>query len=165
MAKMAKLQPQLNALREKYKDNKEKLNVEMMNFMKTNGYNPVGGCLPMLLQMPIFFALYRVFFNSMELYQAPFYLWIHDLSAPDRFYVTPVLLCALMFLQQKLSPSTATDPAQQKMLQIMPVLFGVFMLMLPAGLNIYMLVNSIVSICQQWYLNRRFGVGAYAKSS
>lgn len=165
MAKMAKLQPQLNALREKYKDNKEKLNVEMMSFMKTHGYNPVGGCLPMLLQMPIFFALYRVFFNSMELYQAPFYFWIADLSAPDHFFVTPVLLCGLMFLQQKLSPSTAADPAQQKMLQIMPVLFGVFMLMLPAGLNIYMLVNSIISISQQWYLNRRFGVGAYAAKS
>lgn len=158
MSKIAKLQPQLNALREKYKDNKEKLNVEMMNFMKTNGYNPLGGCLPILIQMPIFFALYRVLFNSMELYQAPFILWIHDLSSPDPYFITPVLLCGLMYLQQKLSPSTATDPMQQKMLQFMPVIFGVFMLLLPAGLNIYMVVNSATSIAQQWVLNRKLGI-------
>lgn len=158
MAKMSKLQPQLNALREKYKDDKEKLNVEMMSFMKANGYNPVGGCLPILFQMPIFFALYRVLFNSMELYQAPFYGWIHDLSSPDPFFVTPVLLMGLMFLQQKLSPTTAMDPAQQKMLQIMPVLFGAFMLMLPSGLTIYMVVNSVVSIAQQYFLNRKLGI-------
>jgi YidC/Oxa1 family membrane protein insertase len=158
MAKMSKLQPQLNALREKYKDDKEKLNVEMMSFMKANGYNPVGGCLPILFQMPIFFALYRVLFNSMELYQAPFYGWIHDLSSPDPFFVTPVLLMGLMFLQQRLSPTTAMDPAQQKMLQIMPVMFGAFMLMLPSGLTIYMVVNSVVSIAQQYFLNRKLGI-------
>ena len=158
MAKIAKLQPQLNALREKYKEDKEKLNVEMMNFMKTNGYNPIGGCLPIVLQMPIFFALYRVLFNSMELYQAPFAGWIHDLSSPDPFFVTPVLLCGLMFLQQKLSPNTASDPVQQKMMQFMPVMFGMFMLLLPAGLNIYMVVNSATSIAQQWVLNRKLGI-------
>ncbi|MGZ3700610.1 MAG: membrane protein insertase YidC [Bdellovibrionota bacterium] len=158
MAKMSKLQPQLNALREKYKDDKEKLNVEMMNFMKANGYNPVGGCLPILLQMPIFFALYRVLFDSMELYHAPFGAWIHDLSSPDPFFVTPVLLMGLMYLQQKLSPNTAADPAQQKMMQIMPVMFGAFMFMLPSGLTIYMVVNSAVSISQQYFLNRRLGI-------
>lgn len=158
MAKMSKLQPQLTALREKYKDDKEKLNVEMMNFMKANGYNPVGGCLPILLQMPIFFALYRVLFNSMELYQAPFYGWIHDLSSPDPFFVTPILLTGLMYLQQKLSPTTTMDPAQQKMLQLMPVMFGAFMLMLPSGLTIYMVVNSVVSIAQQWFLNKKLGI-------
>ncbi len=162
MSKIAKLQPQLNALREKYKNDKEKLNVEMMNFMKTNGYNPLGGCLPILIQMPIFFALYRVLFNSMELYQAPFVGWIHDLSSPDPFFITPVLLTGLMYLQQKLSPSTATDPAQQKMLQFMPVIFGVFMLLLPAGLNIYMVVNSATSIAQQWVLNRKLGINPAA---
>ena len=162
MSKMSKLQPQLNAIREKYKDNKEKLNVETMNFMKTNGYNPVGGCLPILIQMPIFFALYRVLFNSMELYQAPFFAWIHDLSSPDPLFITPVLLCGLMFLQQKLSPTTATDPTQQKMMQIMPVIFGVFMLMLPAGLNVYMVVNSATTIVQQLFLNKKLGIGRYA---
>jgi len=161
-AKMSKLQPQLNALREKYKDDKEKLNTEMMQFMKTNGYNPVGGCLPMLLQMPIFFALYRVFFNSIELYQAPFFGWIHDLSTPDPYFITPVMLAALMYFQQKLSPITVTDPAQQKMMQFMPVMFGVFMLLLPSGLNIYMLVNSITTIGQQHYLNKKFGIGKFA---
>ncbi len=158
MAKMSKLQPQLNALREKYKDNKEKLNQEMMSFMKVNGYNPMGGCFPIALQMPIFFALYRVLFNSIELYQAPFGFWIRDLSSPDPFYVTPIILAGLMYFQQKLSPSTATDPTQQKVMQMMPVLFAVFMLMLPAGLNIYMVVNSITSIGQQWFLNRKFGI-------
>lgn len=158
MAKMSQLQPQLTALREKFKDDKEKLNQEMMNFMKTNGYNPMGGCLPILLQMPIFFSLYRVLFNSIELYQAPFLFWIKDLSSPDAFFVTPVLLAGLMYLQQKLSPSTATDPTQQKMLQFMPLIFGFFMIMLPAGLNIYMVVNSLVSIGQQWFLNRKFGI-------
>jgi YidC/Oxa1 family membrane protein insertase len=165
MSKIAKLQPQLNALREKYKDDREKLNVEMMNFMKTNGYNPVGGCLPILIQMPIFFALYRVLFNSMELYQAPFFGWIQDLSSPDPFFITPVLLCGLMYLQQKISPSTATDPMQQKMLQIMPVLFGVFMLLLPAGLNIYMVVNSAVSIAQQYFLNKKLGLTPLANTT
>lgn len=158
MAKISKLQPQLNALREKYKDDKEKLNMEMMSFMKTNGYNPLGGCLPILVQMPIFFALYRVLFNSMELYQAPFFGWIQDLSSPDPWFITPVLLTGLMYFQQKLSPNTAADPTQQKMLQFMPVMFGVFMIMLPAGLNIYMVVNSAVSIAQQYYLNRKLGI-------
>jgi YidC/Oxa1 family membrane protein insertase len=158
MSKIAKLQPQLTALREKYKNDKEKLNAEMMKFMKTNGYNPVGGCLPIAIQMPIFFALYRVLFNSMELYQAPFAFWIHDLSSPDPFFILPVFLCGLMFLQQKISPNTAADPTQQKMLQFMPVMFGVFMLLLPAGLNIYMVVNSATSIAQQYFLNRKLGI-------
>jgi YidC/Oxa1 family membrane protein insertase len=165
MAKIAKLQPQLNALREKYKDDKEKLNAEMMSFMKTQGYNPVGGCLPILLQMPIFFALYRVLFNSIELYQTPFYLWIRDLSSPDPWFVTPVLLMGLMYLQQKLSPSTVADPVQQKMLQWMPVVFGVFMLLLPAGLNIYMVVNSATSILQQWILNKKLGITPMAPAA
>lgn len=158
MSKISKLQPQLNALREKYKDDKEKLNMEMMSFMKTNGYNPVGGCLPILIQMPIFFALYRVLFNSMELYQAPFALWLHDLSSPDPFFIMPVVLMGLMYLQQKLSPTTTTDPTQQKMMQFMPLIFGMFMFMLPAGLNIYMVVNSATSIAQQWVLNRKLGI-------
>jgi YidC/Oxa1 family membrane protein insertase len=158
MSKIAHLQPQLNALREKFKDDKEKLNAEMMKFMKTNGYNPVGGCLPILLQMPIFFALYRVLFNSMELYQAPFIFWIHDLSRPDPFFITPVLLTGLMYVQQKITPTAAADPAQQKMLQFMPLMFGVFMIALPAGLNIYMVVNSATTIIQQWVLTHKMGI-------
>jgi len=155
MKEMAKLQPQLAKIREKHKDDKEALNREMMSVMKTHGYNPVAGCLPMLIQMPVFFALYRVLYGSIELYQAPFALWIQDLSRPDHFYVTPVLLSATMFIQQKLTPNTATDPAQQKMMQFMPLIFGAFMLTLPAGLTLYMLTNALASIAQQMILNKK----------
>jgi YidC/Oxa1 family membrane protein insertase len=158
MKEMARLQPQLNKLREQYKDNKEELNRRTLEMMRTHGYNPIAGCLPMVIQMPIFFALYRVLYSSIELYQAPFMLWIHDLSAHDPFYVTPILMTALMFVQQKITPNTATDPTQQKMMQFMPVMFGVFMLSLPAGLTIYMLVNAGASVVQQVFLNRKLNI-------
>ncbi|OFZ80110.1 MAG: hypothetical protein A3K03_12300, partial [Bdellovibrionales bacterium RIFOXYD1_FULL_44_7] len=109
MKEMAKLQPQLQKLREKHKDNKEALNKEMLTMMKSHGYNPMAGCLPILIQMPVFFALYRVLYGSIELYQAPFMLWIQDLSMKDPYYVTPVLLTVIMFVQQKMTPNTATD--------------------------------------------------------
>jgi YidC/Oxa1 family membrane protein insertase len=156
MKKMAKLQPQLAKIREKYKDDKEALNREMLTMMKSHGYNPMAGCLPMLIQMPIFFALYRVLYSSIELYHAPFALWIKDLSSHDPFYVTPVLLSLTMFVQQKLTPNTATDPAQARMMQMMPLIFGAFMLSLPAGLTVYMLVNALASIIQQMILNKKF---------
>ncbi len=155
MKKMAALQPQLQKIREKYKDDREALNREMLTMMKSHGYNPMAGCLPMLIQMPIFFALYRVLYSSIELYHAPFALWIHDLSSRDPFYVTPVLLTLTMFVQQKLTPNTATDPAQAKMMQLMPLIFGVFMVTLPSGLTVYMLVNAIASIVQQLILNKK----------
>jgi YidC/Oxa1 family membrane protein insertase len=156
MKKIAKLQPQMKALQDKYKDDKETLNREMITFMKTQGYNPVAGCLPILIQMPVFFALYRVLYSSIELYQAPFFGWIHDLSNKDPYYITPVILTGLMWVQQKLTPNTATDPMQAKMLQYMPLMFGLMMLNLPAGLTIYMLVNAAVSVVQQQYLNKKF---------
>jgi len=155
MKNIAKLQPQMNALKDKHKDDKEALNREMITFMKTQGYNPVAGCLPMIIQMPVFFALYRVLYSSIELYQAPFFGWIHDLSVKDPFYITPVLLTGLMWFQQKITPTTTTDPAQAKMLQYMPLFFGLMMLNLPAGLTIYMLVNAAASIVQQRYLNKK----------
>jgi YidC/Oxa1 family membrane protein insertase len=155
MKEMAKIQPQLAKLREKYKDDKESLNKEMLTLMREHGYNPAAGCLPMLIQMPIFFALYRALYSSIELLHAPFAVWIQDLSSPDRFYVTPVLLAGTMFFQQKLTPNTATDPAQQKMLQFMPLIFGAFMLTLPSGLTLYMLTNAITSIAQQMFLNKK----------
>jgi YidC/Oxa1 family membrane protein insertase len=158
MKKMAAIQPQLQKLRDRYKDDKEALNREMLQLMRTQGYNPVAGCLPMLIQMPVFFALYRVLYSSFELYRTPFALWIQDLSKHDPWYVTPVILTAVMYLQQKLTPTTATDPAQQKMIQWMPVIFGVFMLGLPAGLTIYMLTNAVVSIVQQLILNKKLGI-------
>ncbi|MFZ9595312.1 MAG: membrane protein insertase YidC [Bdellovibrionia bacterium] len=156
MKKMAKLQPQLQKIRERYKDDKEALNREMLVMMKNNGYNPMAGCLPMLIQMPIFFALYRVLYSSIELYHAPFMFWIQDLSSHDPFYVTPILLSATMFIQQKLTPNTATDPAQAKMMQLMPLIFGALMMSLPAGLTVYMLVNALASIVQQIILNKKF---------
>ena len=158
MKQMATLQPQLQKIRERYSNDKEALNREMLNLMRNHGYNPMAGCLPMLIQMPVFFALYRVLYGSFELYHAPFGLWITDLSAKDPWYVTPVLLTAVMFFQQKLTPNTATDPVQAKMIQWMPVIFGVFMLGLPAGLTIYMLTNAVVSIIQQLILNKKLGI-------
>ncbi len=156
MKEMAKLQPQLQKIKEKYKDDKEALNREMLTMMKSHGYNPMAGCLPILIQMPIFFALYRVLYSSIELYQAPFVFWIHDLSAKDPYYVTPIILTITMFVQQKLTPNTAADPAQAKMMQFMPVMFGVFMLALPSGLTLYMFVNALGGIFQQTVLNKKF---------
>ncbi len=163
MSKMAKLQPQIQRLRERHKDNQQLLNQEMMALMKNSGANPMAGCLPMLIQMPVFFALYRVLYHSVELYQAPFALWIHDLSAKDPYYVTPVALTLVMFVQQKLTPSAATvDPAQQKVMQFMPVMFGAMMIALPSGLTLYMLTNAVMSILQQVWMNKKLGLGRYA---
>ncbi len=165
MKKMAEFQPKMKALQEKYKDDKAALNAEMMQLMKQSGYNPMAGCLPMLLQMPIFFALYRVLYTAQELYGAPFAFWITDLSAKDPLYITPVLMSVVMFLQQKLTPpSPGMDPAQRKMMMFMPLIFGLFMLTTPAGLCVYMLVNAIASVVQQQYLNKKLGVPGNAAS-
>lgn len=163
MKKMAEVQPKIKALQEKHKGNKEALNREMMEMMKTSGYNPMAGCLPMLIQMPIFFALYSVLYAAVELYRAPFAFWIHDLSLKDPYYVTPVLMCVVMFLQQKMTPpSPGMDATQRKMMMFMPLMFGAFMITTPSGLCIYMLVNSVVSVIQQQYLNKKLGVGNVA---
>ena len=159
MKEMARLQPQLARLREKHANDKEALNREMLTLMRGHGYNPVAGCLPIVVQMPIFFALYRVLYSSIDLYHAPFAFWINDLSAHDPFYVTPVLMSVTMFVQQKLTPNTATDPMQAKMIQFMPLIFGAFMLALPSGLTLYMLVNALASIAQQLILNKKLDTG------
>lgn len=157
--KMQVIQPQLQKIKDKYKDDREALNREMLTLMRGQGYNPLAGCLPILIQIPVFFALYRVIYSYIELYHAPFAFWIHDLSSKDPYYITPVLLTATMFLQQQLTPTPPTvDPIQQKMLKWMPVIFGVFMIALPSGLTIYMLTNAIVSIIQQWILNKQLGI-------
>ena len=129
-----------------------------MTYMKGNGYNPVSGCFPILIQMPVFFALYRVLYSSIELYQSPFYFWITDLSLKDPYYITPIILTGVMWLQQKLTPNTITDPVQAKMMQFMPLFFGFMMISLPAGLTLYMLVNALASIAQQLYINRKLDV-------
>ncbi|UOF00400.1 membrane protein insertase YidC [Bdellovibrio reynosensis] len=153
MKAMAKVQPLIQNLREKYKEDPMRLNQEMMAVMKQNGANPMGGCLPMLLQIPIFFALYRVIGSSIELYHSPFIGWIHDLSSYDPFYVLPVLMSVFMFIQQKITPSTM-DPTQAKIMLFLPVVFSLFMLQLPAGLTLYMVVSTLFGIIQQYLIMR-----------
>jgi len=150
MKVMQVLQPQMKAIREKYKDDQQRMNQEIMGLMKTHKANPLGGCLPMLLQFPIFIALYQVLGHSIELYQAPFAFWIHDLSAKDPYYVLPVLMGITLFVQQKVTPNTM-DPAQAKVLAFMPLLFSFFMLSLPSGLTLYMFVNGLAGVAQQMY--------------
>lgn len=154
MKAMQKLQPRLKELREKYRDNKEKLNMEMMLMFKTHKVNPMGGCLPMLIQMPVYIALYKVLYNAIELYHAPFFWFYRDLSAPDPYLVTPILLGILMAAQQKLTPTPSMDPAQAKMMMIMPLMFSAFMIFLPSGLVIYIMVNTIMSVVQQYMIHR-----------
>lgn len=151
MKAMQKIQPEMTALREKYKEDPMRMNQEIMTLMKTNKANPFGGCLPMLLQIPIFFALYRVIGSSIELYQSPFIFWITDLSAHDKFYVLPVLMGGTMFLQQKMTPSNM-DPTQAKILLYMPLVMSIFMLNLPSGLTLYMFVSGLFGITQQYFI-------------
>lgn len=151
MKAMQVIQPQLQALRERYKEDPTRLQQETMALFKANKVNPLGGCLPVLLQIPIFFALYQVLGHSVELYRAPFLLWIHDLSHKDPYFVLPVLMGITMFIQQKITPS-AMDPAQAKILMFMPIIFSVFMLSLPSGLTLYIFVSTLFGICQQLYL-------------
>ncbi|MFZ7112795.1 MAG: membrane protein insertase YidC [Desulfatiglandales bacterium] len=165
MKEMQKLQPHMAKLREKYKDNKEQLNKELMSLYKTYKVNPVGGCLPMIIQIPVFFALFRILGNSIELRHAPFILWINDLSAPDRLFHFPfsipfmsppygipiltLLMGASMFIQQKMTP-TPGDPTQAKIMLFLPVIFTVMFVNFPSGLVLYWLVNNILSIGQQY---------------
>ena len=154
MRAMQALQPRLKEIRENYKDDKQRLQMEMMSLFKLHKVNPMGGCLPMLLQFPIYIALYKVLWNSVELYQAPFFWFYKDLSAPDPYLISPVLLGIAMFFQQKMMPSATADPAQQKMMAFMPLMFAGFMIFLPSGLTIYIFVNTVTSIAQQWMAQR-----------
>jgi YidC/Oxa1 family membrane protein insertase len=153
MKRMSKLQPKMKALREKYKDNKERVNKEMMDMYRRYKVNPLGGCLPIALQIPIFFALYSALLGAIELRHSPFFGWISDLSSSDPLYVTPLLMGASMFLQQRLTP-TAMDPTQQKILMWMPVIFTAFMFNFPSGLVLYWLTSNLLSILQQLIINR-----------
>lgn len=151
MKAMQVIQPHMTAVREKHKDDPVRMNQEVMALMKEHKANPLGGCLPMLLQIPIFFALYRVIGSSVELYQSPFGFWIKDLSAHDSFFVLPVLMGVTMYIQQKMTP-TAMDPTQAKILAFMPLIFTAFMLTLPSGLTLYMFVSALFGITQQYFL-------------
>jgi YidC/Oxa1 family membrane protein insertase len=154
MKAMQKLQPEMLRIKEKYKNDRERLNRETMELYKTNRVNPLGGCLPMLVQIPVFFALYKVLLDAIELRHAPFALWLTDLSAKDPYYVTPLVMGATMFIQQKMTP-TNMDPMQAKMFMIMPVVFTFLFLNFPSGLVIYWLVNNVLTIAQQYFINRK----------
>jgi YidC/Oxa1 family membrane protein insertase len=156
MKVMQKIQPEMKALREKFKDEPTRMNTETMALMKKNKANPLGGCLPMLMQLPVFIALYQVLGQSIELYREPFIFWIHDLSYKDPYYVLPVLMGISMFLQQKLTP-TAVDPQQAKIMMLMPVLFSFFMISLPSGLTLYIFVSTLFGITQQFLFLRDKG--------
>jgi YidC/Oxa1 family membrane protein insertase len=162
MAKMKALAPRLNALRETYKDDREKLNRGMMELYKREKVNPVAGCLPMLIQIPVFLAFYWVLRDSVELRQAPFILWINDLSARDPFYVLPGIMAAAMFIQYKINPQVG-DPAQQKIFMIMPLAMSVTFAFFPAGLVLYWVTNTVLSILQQWNINRRIEAAIKAR--
>ncbi|MBY0414064.1 MAG: membrane protein insertase YidC [Bdellovibrionales bacterium] len=149
MKKMQGIQPELAKIKEKYKDEPQKMQKETMDLFKKAGANPLSGCLPLLLQMPFFFAIYRVLFSSVELVGAPFYGWIHDLSLHDPYYVLPILMAVAMFAQQKMTPTTTMDPTQAKIMMFMPVIFAFIMKSLPAGLVLYIFVSTTVGIFQQ----------------
>jgi YidC/Oxa1 family membrane protein insertase len=156
MAKMRKLQPRLKALQERHKDDREAMSRSLMELYKREKVNPAAGCLPMLIQIPFFMAFYWVLLESVEMRQAPFMLWITDLSIRDPFFVLPLLMGAAMYFQQKLNPAPP-DPVQAKVMQFLPVMFTVFFAFFPAGLVLYWLTNSILSILQQWRINKLLG--------
>ncbi len=154
MAKMRKLQPEMVRLKERFGDDRQQFSQAMMELYKKEGANPLGGCLPILLQMPVFLALYWTLMESVELRQAPFFLWIHDLSAMDPYFILPILMGISMFLTQRMQPEPP-DPVQAKVFKFMPIMFTFFFLWFPSGLVLYWLVNNILSILQQVYVTRQ----------
>ncbi|MBF0449406.1 MAG: membrane protein insertase YidC [Candidatus Magnetomorum sp.] len=170
MNEMRKLQPMMKKIQEKYKDDRQKLNQELMGLYRTYKVNPLGGCLPMVLQIPVFIALYRMLYQAIELRHAPFFLWINDLSAPDRLFhftfyvpfmeepygipVLTIIMGATMLIQQKMSPPPG-DPNQAKMMMFLPIVFTFIFINFPAGLVLYWLVNNVASILQQYYINKK----------
>jgi YidC/Oxa1 family membrane protein insertase len=171
MAQMKKIQPLMAEIKEKYKDDKKKMNEEMMGLYKTYKVNPLGGCLPMVVQIPVFFALYRMLYGAIELRHAPFIWWINDLSAPDRLFrfnfsipfmqppygipVLTIIMGVTMFIQQKMSPP-AGDPTQAKMMMLMPIVFTVIFINFSSGLVLYWLVNNVISMVQQYYIQKKY---------
>lgn len=158
MAKMRKITPRLQTLKERYGDDRQRMSAEMMKMYKEEKINPLGGCLPILIQIPVFIALYWVLLESVEMRNAPFALWIQNLSEQDPYFILPVLMGATMYIQQKLNPAPV-DPVQQKIFQFMPLVFTVFFLFFPAGLVLYWVVNNTLSIAQQWIITKRIEAG------
>ena len=156
-AKMRKFQPRMQQLKERYGDDKQKFQMAMMELYKKEKINPMGGCLPVLVQMPIFFALYWTLLESVELRHAPWMGWIQNLTAPDPYFILPVINITVMWFTQKLTPMVGMDPMQQRMMQFMPLIFGVMMVFFPAGLVLYWVTNGVLSLIQQWYMIKRYG--------
>ncbi|QVL44763.1 MAG: membrane protein insertase YidC [Methylophilaceae bacterium] len=162
MAHMREMAPRMQSLKEKFGDDKQKLQQAMMEMYRKEKINPLSGCLPILVQIPVFIALYWVLLGSVELRHAPFFGWITDLSAKDPYYILPILMGASMIVQTYLNPAPA-DPLQAKIMKIMPVVFSIFFFFFPAGLVLYWLVNNILSIAQQWYINKTIHAETLAK--
>ena len=154
MAKMKMVAPRLQALKEKFGDDRQKLNTAMMEMYRTEKINPLGGCLPIVIQIPVFISLYYVLGSSVELRGAPWVLWVHDLAVRDPYFILPAIMMATMFLQMRLNP-TPPDPVQAKVMMFMPLVFGGMMFFFPAGLVLYWCVNNILSIAQQWYITKK----------
>lgn len=162
MAQLRELAPRMQSMKEKFGDDKQKMQQAMMEMYKTEKINPLSGCLPILVQIPVFIALYWVLLGSVELRHAPFFGWIQDLSAKDPYYILPILMGATMIFQTYLNPAP-TDPIQAKVMKIMPIVFSIFFFFFPAGLVLYWLVNNLLSIAQQWYINKTIHAQALAK--
>jgi YidC/Oxa1 family membrane protein insertase len=156
MARMKEVQPRLVAMKEQYKGEPQKLNQAMMEMYRKEKINPLGGCLPVVIQIPVFISLYWVLLSSVEMRGAPWILWIHDLSVPDPYYILPVVMAVSMFVQTKLNP-TPPDPVQAKVMMYMPIVFSIMFFFFPAGLVLYWVVNNLLSIAQQWQINKMFG--------
>ena len=156
MARMKAITPRMQALRERFKGDPQKMNAALMELYKTEKVNPFGGCLPVVIQIPVFISLYWVLLSSVEMRGAPWILWIHDLSQQDPFFILPVLMAVSMFLQTRLNP-TPPDPVQAKMMMFMPIAFSVMFFFFPAGLVLYYVVNNVLSIAQQYYITRMMG--------
>jgi YidC/Oxa1 family membrane protein insertase len=153
MAKMRKIAPRMKALQERFKDDRQGLSAAMMELYKKEKVNPAAGCLPIVIQMPFFFSFYWVLIESVEMRQAPFMLWINDLSSRDPFFILPLLMAGAMFFQSRLNPAPP-DPVQARIMQIMPLAFSVMFAFFPAGLVLYWLTNTVLSIAQQWRINK-----------
>jgi YidC/Oxa1 family membrane protein insertase len=156
MQKMKDLAPKMKEIKAKYKDDPAKMNAQMMEMYKKHGANPMGGCLPMILQIPVFFALYRVLLNAVELEGAPWILWIHNLAQMDPYFILPVLMGASMWFQQRVTPQNHTDPMVEKMMKWFPVIMTVFFVSFPAGLVLYWLMNNLFTIGQQYFINHMY---------
>jgi YidC/Oxa1 family membrane protein insertase len=164
MARMRAVAPKLAALKEQHGDDRQKMSQAMMELYKKEKINPLGGCLPIVVQMPVFLSLYWVLLESVEMRQAPWLLWITDLSIKDPFFILPIIMGATMFIQQRLNP-TPPDPMQAKVMKLMPIVFTFFFLWFPAGLVMYWVTNNTLSILQQWYITRSIEKATAAKAA